>query len=120
MSAALAGLRERIERPAATLDAFRWRLEGPFGPLAIAEKLIEERRENRSVEGEEAFMLAEIALTLAGVDLNKASRFVPDQLRAMRRALRAAVRDLDSRCTTLPDAPGLDAYVREAFARAAR
>lgn len=120
MSAALAGLRERVERPAATLDAFRWRLEGPFGPLAIAEKLIEERRENRSVEGEEAFMLAEIALTLAGVDLKKATRFVPDQFGAMRRALRDTVRDLDSRCKTLPDAPGLDAYVRDAFARAAR
>jgi hypothetical protein len=120
MSAALAGLRERVEKPAATLDAFRWRLEGPFGPLVIAEKLIEERRENRSVEGEESFMLAEIALTLAGVDLEKASRFVPDQLGAMRRALRETVRDLDSRCKALSDEPGLDAYVRDAFARAAR
>lgn len=120
MSAALAGLRERVERPAATLDTFHWRLEGPFGPLAIAEKLIEERRENRSVDGEEAFMLAEIALTLAGVDVKKASRFAPDQLGAMRRALRDTVRHLDTRCKTLPCAPGLDAYVRDAFARAAR
>jgi hypothetical protein len=118
MSAALAGLRERIERPAATLDAFRWRLEGPFGPLAIAEKLIEERRENRSVGGEDAFMLAEIALTLARVDLTKASRFVPDQLGAMNGALRKTVRDLDSRRRTLPAAPGLDDYVHDAFARA--
>ena len=67
LSAALAGLHERLERPAASLQAFRWRIDGPFGPVEIASKLIEERRGNRSVQGEEAFMLAEISLTLASV-----------------------------------------------------
>lgn len=122
MSAALAGLRERVERPAATLDAFRWRLDGPgpFSATAIAEKLIDERQENRAVEGEEAFMLAEMALTLASVDLKKASRFIPDQLRPMHSAVREAIEALDSMCRSLPDAPGLDSYVRDAFKRAVR
>ena len=62
LSAALVGLRERLERPAASVEAFLWRLEGPFGPAEIATKLIEERRTNRSIPGEEPFMLAEIGL----------------------------------------------------------
>jgi hypothetical protein len=120
LSAALAGLRERLERPAATLDAFRWRLEGAFGPTAIADKLIEERRTGRSVEGEEAFMLAEIALTLANLDLRAASRFIPNQLSDMRAMVRATLRGLRSRWEALPQTSGLDGYVHEAFARAMR
>lgn len=120
LSAALAGLRERLERPAATMEAFRWRIDGPFGPVEIAHKLLEERRLNRAVEGEEAFMLAEIGLTLAGVDVGKASRFIPGHLGAMRRVVRETVRALESMCQSLPDAPELEAYVRDAFARAAR
>jgi phosphatidylserine/phosphatidylglycerophosphate/cardiolipin synthase-like enzyme len=120
LSGALAGLRERLERPAASLDAFTWRIDGPFGPVEIAAKLIEERRNNRSVEGEESFMLAEIALTLASVDLEQASRFIPDQRSRMRRTLRGAITALESRCAALPDAPALEAYVRDAFAMAGR
>ena len=120
LSAALAGLRERIERPAATMDAFRWRIDGAFGPVEIAHKLIEERRLNRSVEGEESFMLAEIALTLAGIDLKKASRFMPGQLKAMRQVVREAIMTLESMCESLSDAPALEAYVRDAFAKAAK
>ena len=118
LSAALAGLRERVERPAATLGAFRWRLEGPFGPVEMAHKLVEERRENRSVEGEEAFMLAEIALTLAEVDLRKASRFIPKQRRAMRQLVGEAVTTLQSTRESIPGSPALEAYVADAFARA--
>ena len=120
LSAALDGLRKRLERPAATLDAFRWRMEGPFGPVAIARKLIDERRSDRALEGEEAFMLAEIGLTLAGVDVDKASRFVPDQRKTMREALQQAIGELDSLCPRGGTAPALDEYVREAFASAGR
>jgi hypothetical protein len=117
-SRALAGLRERLERPAASLDAFMWRIDGPFGPVQIAAKLIDERRNNRSVEGEESFMLAEMALTLSRVDLDKASRFIPDQRSRIRLAQVGAIAALESQCASLPDAPALEAYVREAFARA--
>jgi hypothetical protein len=118
LSAALVGLRERLERPAASLDAFLWRLEGPFGPAEIATKLIEERRTNRSIPGEEPFMLAEIGLTLANIDLEAASRFVPEQRPRMRRAVRATIRSLAKRCADAEAAPSLQSYVDDAFRRA--
>ena len=118
LSAALVGLRERLERPAASLDAFLWRLEGPFGPAEIATKLIEERRTNRSIPGEEPFMLAEIGLTLANIDLEAASRFIPEQRPRMRRAVRATIRSLAKRCADAEAAPSLQSYVDDAFRRA--
>jgi phosphatidylserine/phosphatidylglycerophosphate/cardiolipin synthase-like enzyme len=118
LSAALVGLRERLERPAASVEAFLWRLEGPFGPTEIATKLIEERRTNRSIPGEEPFMLAEIGLTLANVNLEAASRFIPEQRPRMRRAVRATIRSLAKRCADAEAAPSLQAYVEDAFRRA--
>jgi hypothetical protein len=120
LSAALVGLRERLERPAASVEAFLWRLEGPFGPAEIATKLIEERRTNRSIPGEEPFMLAEIGLTLANVDLEAACRFIPDQRPRMRSAVRATIRSLSKRCADADAAPSLKRYVEDAFRRALR
>ena len=118
LSAALVGLRERLERPAASVEAFLWRLEGPFGPAEIGTKLIEERRTNRSIPGEEPFMLAEIGLTLANVNLEAASRFIPDQRPRMRRAVRATIRSLAKRCADAEAAPSLQTYVEDTFRRA--
>jgi hypothetical protein len=120
LSAALAGLHERLERPAATLEAFMWRIDGPFGPIEIADKLIAERRENRSVQGEESFMLAEISLTLASLDLGAASRFIPKQRSSMENAVHEAVRALESKCERPSNAPALEEYVQDAFTRAKR
>jgi hypothetical protein len=59
LSAALEGLRERMQRGVFSLDALLWRLRGPLGPLALAQRLAQE-------EGEAAgFMIAEVATTLA-------------------------------------------------------
>jgi hypothetical protein len=120
LSEALAGLRARLERPAATMDTFVWRIEGPFGPVAIAEKLIEERRAGREVEGESAFMLAEVALTLSRVDLNQTSRFAPGQRPRMREVMQKAVEQLKTLSKDLSSAPNLDGYVNDAFAKASR
>ncbi len=76
LSAALVGLRDRLERPAVTLDALRWRLDGPFGPVEIAKGL---GRERTTIPGERAFLLAEIALTLAQVELERVTRLIPDR-----------------------------------------
>jgi hypothetical protein len=65
-------------------------------------------------------MLAEIGLTLAGVDVDKASRFVPDHQEAMREALRQTIEELESMRPRDGTAPALDEYVREAFASAMR
>ena len=65
-------------------------------------------------------MLAEIALTLArSISAGPAASF-PTAGRACARAVRDGPRLWTRGCKTLPDAPGLDAYVRDAFARAAR
>jgi hypothetical protein len=63
VSWALAGLRARLERPAASHEALVWRLRGPVGALALADAI---RREARS-EDERAFLLAELLLELARV-----------------------------------------------------
>ncbi len=120
LSEALAGLRDRLERPAATMDTFVWRIDGPFGPVAIAEKLIESRRTGREVQGEASFMLAEVALTLSRVDLKQTSRFAPRKRPHMRKVVRQSVKELEALCTGMASAPNLDAYVKEAFARSAR
>lgn len=120
LSYALAGLRDRLGRPAASLDAFRWRLSGPFGPRAVADGLLRQAEERRSLDGEASFLLAEIALTLADVDLESACRHIPSERPAAAAALRdaiAAVRELRS---VGSEEPAVAAYVDAAFARAAR
>lgn len=60
---ALERLRERLEKPVLTSEAFEWRLRGPVGPLALANAF---HKEARNVS-ETAFFLAELALTLKRV-----------------------------------------------------
>lgn len=71
VSAALAGLQSRLERPAVSKEALSWRLHGPFGPVAIAEGLLEESTSGKSVDGEAPFFIAELLLTLKRVDRNR-------------------------------------------------
>jgi hypothetical protein len=61
ISWALNALRERLERPAVTLEFLRWRLRGPVGVMALAKAL---EREARSDE-EKAFLVSELILELA-------------------------------------------------------
>jgi hypothetical protein len=68
ISGALAGLHPFLERPAPTLDALRWRLNGPVGPAALAKGFHESAAEPNRLPGEAAFMLAELALTLKRID----------------------------------------------------
>jgi len=51
-SAALAGLRRRLERPAGSVEALVWRLTGPFGPRAIADGLIGDTGQGQRLPGE--------------------------------------------------------------------
>lgn len=67
---ALEHLRERLERPAASREAFEWRLGGPVGPLALAKAFRLEAR----TEAEAKFFLAEIALTLRRVRTAEAAK----------------------------------------------
>lgn len=108
VSAALAGVRERVERPAVTLDALHWRLAGPFGPLAIAGKVVERTASGRVLAGE-------IALTLATVDVDRATRHCPEQRERAAQLVREEVDRLASLCT---HEGALRDYVDEAFRRA--
>ena len=69
VAVALERLRERLERPVAHADAFRWRLFGPVGPRALANAF---RNEGQSMD-EVRFFLAELALTLKRVQVTRLS-----------------------------------------------
>jgi Tyrosyl-DNA phosphodiesterase len=63
LAKALEGLRLRLERPVCSLEGWRWRLHGPFGPVALARALKVE-------SGHEApFFVSEIAATLKEIRL---------------------------------------------------
>ncbi len=61
LSWALSRMRERIERPAATIETLHWRLHGPVGVMALAEAIVREA----ASPSESAFLLAEMALELS-------------------------------------------------------
>ena len=111
VSWALNALRERLERPAATLEALRWRLLGPVGVMAFAEALV---RESHS-EGEFAFLISELALELTRVKPEPLPDCVPlDQHLA---EIRAVTKNLEGLIPVeLSDLPGnLRHYVQSVF-----
>ncbi len=73
VSWALNALRERLEKPAATLDALRWRLFGPVGVRVFADALVREAKSR----DEQAFLLSELALELARAKPVAQERYVP-------------------------------------------
>jgi hypothetical protein len=117
-SQAFAGLRARLERPAATEDALVWRLEGPFGPVAIAKGLIARAEEGGAVEGETSFLLAELALTLSRVDWSKTGRILRGGTRTVKRHARATLKELQGLRGQASEDERLRAYVERAFAQA--
>jgi hypothetical protein len=111
---ALERLRERLERPVLTREAFEWRLRGPVGPLALANAFIKESRNT----SEAAFFLAELALTLKRVNAARAAEggLKADAIRARLAACLADIRAL----LPAPQAnhSPIDRYVKKAFAEA--
>jgi hypothetical protein len=120
LSAALAGLQRRLERPASNLDALVWRLEGPFGPKAVAEGLVRDLHEARgAIKGEASFLLAELALTLARVDWSSTARILG--IDVVRQHAHRAIEDVRELAESrLPADRRLKAYVMEALAEAKR
>ena len=119
---ALEQLRARLERPAYSHEALRWRLRGPVGPVALMRAIGSEwsaAREGRS-EGEAAFLFAEIALTLSRVALDD----VPGALapRVVREELRSVIEEIhETALARTGDAlTDLRDYVVRAFAEALR
>jgi hypothetical protein len=71
LARALEGLRNRLESPVATTDGLRWRLQGPFGPIALAKAILSEG------ETGAPFFIAEIASTLRQLDWQPGSTISP-------------------------------------------
>jgi hypothetical protein len=118
VSLALWRLQDRLQRPASSLDALRWRLSGSLGPIAIADGLVAEASEDRAVPGEAHFLLAELALTVARVDWRIAAGSV--EWSTVRGLVSDVVDVIDQRRLELPLAPHptLDAYVHDALMEA--
>lgn len=113
VAAALERLRERLERPALTKDAFDWRLHGAIGPMTLSDAFVREA----SLPGEAKFYLAELALTLKRVKPERAASggLSTDTIVEL---LSLAVRDLEVLALTVPSTPDtamLDEYVTMAF-----
>src|SRR5207247_4339352 len=91
-SAALEGLRRRLERPAASLQVLDWRLRGPIGPLALAEGIVRDVRDGH-IPGEPAFLLAELVLTLGRIRWDEALDSIEEKAEA-RNFVRSVIDDL--------------------------
>lgn len=72
LSWALIQMRERIERPAATIETLNWRLYGPVGVLALADAITREA----TSQAESAFLLAELALELSRAEPGEVKGYV--------------------------------------------
>lgn len=115
LAGALERLRERLELPASSREAFEWRLFGPVGPMALADAYL---REASSV-GEAKFCLAEIALVLHRI---KPGRVARDGLppAAVAEPLKKAIHQLAERADQLAPVPDIDRYVAAAFKEAGK
>lgn len=118
VAVALERLRERLERPALTRDAYEWRLRGPIGPMRLAEAFVREA----PLPGESKFYLAELALALSRVRPSlPASGGL--RLKTVTQLIAAAVQELEDCAASLPptsDAVVLDTYVTAAFDEATK
>jgi hypothetical protein len=115
LATALERLRERLERPTSSRQAFEWRLFGPVGPLALADGYLREAR----FAGEAKFCLAEIALVLHRVQLDHvAADGLPRA--AVAESLKQAIERLAERAATIPQVPAIDRYAEAAFKEAVR
>lgn len=120
VSLALWRLQERLARPASNLDALHWRLNGAFGPLAIADGLVAATDQEQTLPGEAHFLLAELALTVSTVDWSRVSRDLdPSKVRALVADLLTQIK-ARHRALITPNDPALDNYVRDALAEAQR
>lgn len=115
LAVALERMRERLERPASSREAFDWRLFGPVGPIALAEGYAREA----TFGGEAKFCLAEIALALHRVQPDKvAADGLPRAEVAL--SLKKSIAQLRERAARISSVPDLDRYATAAFEEATR
>lgn len=103
---ALEGMRHRLQQPVASIEALRWRLHGPIGPIALAKRLAIEDPEGAP------FMIAEVASTFHNMAWQASGSLRAREINAEVKPLIVALRDLASQA----QAPrSLAAYVTTSF-----
>ncbi|WP_149752574.1 phosphatidylserine/phosphatidylglycerophosphate/cardiolipin synthase family protein [Rubripirellula obstinata] len=112
LSWALTRMRERVERPAATIETLHWRLHGPVGVMALAEAIAREA----TSPTESAFLIAELTLELSRANVVACEGCVDVAVH------RSEVQELCGKLRTLIEADGgtnapanLQAYVASVF-----
>ena len=111
VTAALSGLRQRLERPVMSMDAMEWRLRGPVGVTAVQNAIL---KEARSID-EQVFLLTELSLELSRAKPKTAPGCLSldvtnGQIQGMLTELKTQVME------KLKDSPqALKDYVRSAF-----
>lgn len=117
MALALERLRQRLERPACTLEALDWRLSGPLGAWALARALAKDA----STPLEAVFFQAELALALGRVRVEEVARGGLDA-GSIRERIRACIDQVEAivanhgKLTSEP----LAVYVGDAFEESRR
>ena len=114
ISLALSALREKLSEPAATLEALHWRLEGPFGALAVAEAVA---REAKNAD-EKIFFISELCLELAQAKPIDVEGCIPSvqQVTAIKIFVRSRVKAIEGWVSEA--SPAIKKYAAEALAEA--
>ena len=111
VTAALSGLRVRLERPAMSADSIEWRLRGPVGVLAVKNAILKEAKSS----DEQVFLLTELALELSRAKPRTAPgclsiKMVNGQIQEMLAELKTQTMESIGNSP-----PALKEYVRTAF-----
>lgn len=111
VTAALSGLRARLERPAMSADAIEWRLRGPVGVLAVKNAILKEAKSS----DDQVFLLTELALELSRAKPRTAPgclsiKAINGQIRDMLAELKAQTMESIGNSP-----PALKEYIRAAF-----
>ena len=111
ITAALSGLRARLERPAMSVDAIEWRLKGPIGVQAVKKAILKEARSS----DEQVFLLAELGLEIARVNPTTAPGCM--SVKAVRQQIHLMLLELKKETMAVVgnSPPALKEYVRAAF-----
>jgi len=122
LSAALAQLQLRLERPVMAIDALEARLHSPLGPSHLADKTYEAVRDGDQSTAEALFMVAEIALTVGRVDWSRTrAHLTPADSAEAMRSVGRTLDNLDCVRSVLGPQPTLmAAYAQRACGEARR
>ncbi len=103
---ALEGMRARLQQPVASVEALRWRLHGPIGPIALAKRLALDDPEGA------AFMISEVATTLHAVAWQPCGSL---SARHINPEVDATLRSLHQLAVEAPAPASLGKYVIKSF-----